>query len=362
MRDGSPKGPNPSRGGRLRALKSREKRGGFGRLYDPIVVIGEIGHVAAANDEGPRAQAALSTADRNDYANLILLCRNCHGKVDGQPGFYTVERLRDTKQAHEFWVRGSLPERGRSRSGWTALGLQGDHPIDFGTAGEALSPDFILGDTVTLQVPTNATDWNVVDATISSKVRELLSGPDLFDRRLAIFPLAAVSACLSLGYHLTSWPHVRLFQNHRDQRSWAWPHRSAPAQDIAVSGVEATVSDASAIAFLFHFSAEITDAAIADVVPSSMPRIHFRVAKPGTGWLVHPDQVTWAAAAAREAFEDAMRLFPRAEIWHFFFAGPAPVGVAIGQQLNPTMYPVAQLYEYRHKSGQPYLPSIRLAT
>jgi hypothetical protein len=121
------------------------------------------------------------------------------------------------------------------------------------------------------------------------------------------------------------------------------------------------VSDASAIAFLFHFSAEITDAAIADVVPSSMPRIHFRVAKPSTGWLVHPDQVTWAATAAREAFEDAMRLFPRAEIWHFF-AGPAPVGVAIGQQLNPTMYPVAQLYEYRHKSSPPYLPSIRLAT
>jgi len=280
--------------------------------YDPIVVIGDMGHVAAASDEGPRAQANLGTADRNAYSNLILLCRHCHGKVDGQPGFYTAARLHEIKQMHESWVRASLPERGRSNTGWIVLGLQGDHPVDLATADEALSPDFILGDTTTLQVPTNATDWKVVDAAISSKVRELLSGPDLCDRRLAIFPLAPVSACLSLGYHLTSRPHVRLFQNHRDQRNWAWPRRSAPAQDIAVSGVvERTVSDASAIAFLFHFSAEITDAAIADVVPSSMPRIQFRVAKPGTGWLVHPDQVTCAAAAAREAFEGAMRAFPR---------------------------------------------------
>ena len=34
--------------------------------YDPIVVIGEIAHMAASQDRGPRADAALSTASRND--------------------------------------------------------------------------------------------------------------------------------------------------------------------------------------------------------------------------------------------------------------------------------------------------------
>jgi hypothetical protein len=329
--------------------------------YDPIVVIGEMGHVAAASDDGPRACAELSAAERNHYENLILLCRNCHEKIDGQTSFYTDERLRDIKQAHEAWVRASLPERGRSTTGWTVLGLQGDHPIDLATASEALSPDFILGDTQMLQVPTNAADWQAVDATISSKVHELLlSGPDVFDRRLAIFSLAPVSACIALGYHLTSRPHVRLFQNHRDQRSWAWPRRPAPVQDIVVSGVDGSVSDAPGVAFLFHFSAQIAEAAIAGVVPKSVPRIQIRVSDPSTGWLLHPEQVTCAAAAARQTFERAMLMYPRAEIWHFFFAGPAPVGVAIGQQLNPTMYPATQLYEYRHQASPAYLASIRL--
>jgi hypothetical protein len=329
--------------------------------YDPIVVIGEMGHVAGASDDGPRARAELSAAERNDYENLILLCRNCHEKIDGQESFYTDERLRDIKQAHEAWVRASLPERGRSSTGWTVLGLYGYHPIDLATAGEALSPDFISGDIQMLQVPTNATNWQAVDAAISSRVREMLSGPDVFDRRLAIFPLAPVSACLSLGYHLTSRPHVRLLQQHRDQNSWAWPRRSAPAQDIMVSGVDGlSVSNARAVAFLFQFSAEITEVPLADVVPTSTPRIQFRVTDPGTGWLVHHDQVTWAATEARQTFERAMRMFPSAEMWHFFFAGPASVAVAIGQQLNPTMYPATQLYEYRHQASPRYLESILL--
>jgi hypothetical protein len=55
-----------------------------------------------------------------------------------------------------------------------------------------------------------------------------------------------------------------------------------------------------------------------------------------------------------------MQLVPDAAEWHLFFAGPAPLAVAIGQQLNPTMYPTIQLYEYRYKESLKYKPSIRL--
>src|SRR5260370_41735768 len=81
--------------------------------YDPIVVIGEIAHVAAAADDGPRPALELDAGHRNDYGNLILLCQNCHARIDGQTGFYPVARLQDVKQSHEAWVRASLPERGR---------------------------------------------------------------------------------------------------------------------------------------------------------------------------------------------------------------------------------------------------------
>jgi hypothetical protein len=328
--------------------------------YDPIVVIGEIAHVAAASDGGPRSAPQLSSVLRNDYENLILLCQNCHARIDGQAIFYSVERLKDIKQAHEAWVRASLPERGRSRTGWTALVLRGDHPLDVATIDESLVPDFIIDIPQVLQVPTDTSDWQAVDKELAAKARQLLSGDDAFDRRIAIFPIAPVSSCLSLGYHLTSRPNVRLFQHHRDERTWAWPKRHVPADDIVVSGLEGTPSDCDAATFVFHLSATVTDDVLTETTAPLGCRVDFRVANPATTWLQHPEQLKWASLEARRAFERAMQLFPHARIWHLFYAGPAPIAVAIGQQINPTMYPPVQLYEYRHKETPRYRPSIRL--
>jgi hypothetical protein len=328
--------------------------------YDPLVIIGEIAHQAAANDGGPRADTKLTSEERNSYDNLTLLCQNCHARIDGQSKTYSAERLKEIKADHEAWVRASLPERGRSRTGWTLLSLQGDHMLDIATADESLTPDFIADIRPCIRVPTDTDNWQAVDVMISSRTRKLMTSGDDFDRRIAVYPLAPVSACVSFGYHLTNRPHVRLFQYHRDDRTWAWPRRLVPAQDIVVSGLDEEDESCQAVAFLFHYSAIITDVAIMGLGVPLDRRVDFRVQRPSTAWLQHPEQIKWAAFEARQAFEQAVQLFPHAKIWHLFYAGPSPVGVAIGQQINPTMCPIVQLYEYRHKANPPYQATIRL--
>jgi hypothetical protein len=44
--------------------------------------IAEIAHVFAANNQGPRANALLTEAERGAFDNLILLCSNCHTTID----------------------------------------------------------------------------------------------------------------------------------------------------------------------------------------------------------------------------------------------------------------------------------------
>lgn len=328
--------------------------------HDPIVVIGEIAHVAAAGKAGPRAVPAMTVDQRNCYDNLILLCQNCHARIDGQPGFNTIEKVKDIKQAHEAWVRASLPERGRSSTGWIPLALQGGYPLDLATADAAVSPDFLSEKPRLLQVPVDSDDWQAVDAEIATEVRSLLANGDDFDRRVAIFPLAPVSACISLGYHFTSRPHLGLFQFHRDDRTWAWPRTSVPGQDLMVSGLEADPASASAVTFLFHLTAPITDEVLREANAPLDARVDFRVSNPSTAWLQHPEQLKWASQEIRRALERAMQKFPSAKEWHLFYAGPAPLAVAVGQQLNPTMYPPTQLYEFRAKETPRYRASIRL--
>ena len=71
----------------------------------PIVVgetvVGEICHIRARRKKGPRFDASLTPAARNDYENLLLLCRTCHKLVDSQKDTYTIALLSDIKAMQE---------------------------------------------------------------------------------------------------------------------------------------------------------------------------------------------------------------------------------------------------------------------
>jgi hypothetical protein len=64
-------------------------------------VIGEVCHIRAVRQDGPRHDPAQSATDRHGYSNLILLCANHHKVIDDDPEVYTIERLLKMKADHE---------------------------------------------------------------------------------------------------------------------------------------------------------------------------------------------------------------------------------------------------------------------
>ena len=77
---------------------------------DGEAVLGQIAHILAHGDKGPRADRSMSADDRRKYPNLILLCGHCHTLVDKQPNTYKPDDLRGWKRDHEGWVRERLLE------------------------------------------------------------------------------------------------------------------------------------------------------------------------------------------------------------------------------------------------------------
>jgi len=71
-------------------------------------IVGDACHIVANSPDGPRGDSTLSEAERNDYSNLILLCKVHHKQIDDQLQEFSVERLHEIKAAHEQWVRESL--------------------------------------------------------------------------------------------------------------------------------------------------------------------------------------------------------------------------------------------------------------
>jgi hypothetical protein len=329
--------------------------------HDPIVTIGDIAHIEASSDAGPRANPTKAKKERDEYDNLILLCLTCHRRLDGQKNSNSIEFIRQLRADHEAWVRNSLPERGKSTTGWRVILLQGTHPLDAEPAMKALNPDFPSGDPLVLKADMNKETWDVIQKRMADEVAAILDAGDPFDFRLAIFPLAPISACLALGYCLTNRPRVRLFQYYANDHSWAWPIEMPPQEEIMVSGMPGSVRVASGeVAICFHLSADIRDDAICDVGRSFLGEVHITAPSPTLGWLRHDAQLKALARVSRDVFETCQSHFPNAEKWHLFFAGPAPGGVIVGQQINPTMCPPVQLYEYRRGRKPAYRPSIVL--
>ena len=71
-------------------------------------MISEVAHIVARSIDGPRGHDPLPLAERDGFANLILLCEQHHHVVDAQPHFYTVARLLQFKQDHDDRIGAGL--------------------------------------------------------------------------------------------------------------------------------------------------------------------------------------------------------------------------------------------------------------
>lgn len=72
-----------------------------GTVSDGATTIGEVAHIVASSDEGPRASKKMGIDERNQSTNLILLCEPHHKTIDAQFTTYSIGVLRQMKADHE---------------------------------------------------------------------------------------------------------------------------------------------------------------------------------------------------------------------------------------------------------------------
>jgi hypothetical protein len=84
--------------------------------YSDAAVVGQICHIYAAADDGPRGKPGLTEEARNAPENLILLCGHHHPLVDKQWETYPVEILMAWKRAHEAKFQQGTAESAKLQS------------------------------------------------------------------------------------------------------------------------------------------------------------------------------------------------------------------------------------------------------
>ncbi len=70
--------------------------------------LGEMAHIVARAENGPRGKDDIPARDRDLYPNRILLCPSHHVEIDGDTARWSVPKLHKTKAEHEVWVTEQL--------------------------------------------------------------------------------------------------------------------------------------------------------------------------------------------------------------------------------------------------------------
>jgi hypothetical protein len=65
------------------------------------VTQGEIAHIHAHSEGGPRFDTNLSESERDSYQNTLLLCRRHHRIIDADPLSHPADLLKEWKRAQE---------------------------------------------------------------------------------------------------------------------------------------------------------------------------------------------------------------------------------------------------------------------
>lgn len=76
--------------------------------FSPAAVIGQIAHIYAHSDGGPRSKPNLTEAERCAFENVLLLCPTHHVGVDTQFATFPEDLLLGWKATHERKFHGKL--------------------------------------------------------------------------------------------------------------------------------------------------------------------------------------------------------------------------------------------------------------
>jgi hypothetical protein len=67
---------------------------------DNNIHIAEMAHVFSASDDGPRSNKRMTKEERGGHSNLILLCANCHTKIDKAENDFPDSLISEWKKGH----------------------------------------------------------------------------------------------------------------------------------------------------------------------------------------------------------------------------------------------------------------------
>ncbi len=320
-------------------------------LEEPLThnkaVLGNIAHIVAASEDGPRGNYPLSMSERSKFENLMLLCPVHHPFIDKKEyeSEYTVELLREWKKRHEsrMKMQTGIPATAKSY----ALRFHGQVRENRFTISEAdMNPavfkyekryiDEKIFDIDLINIPDTATKsyWKTgkgkIDLVLQQELMPMIESGKV--ERLSIFALARIPLLAYLGYKLGDKVPSKLYQKHKDDgEGWIWPSNQ---REIKFERLSHSGDSTKKIAILISVSGGEVDKVRLAVPENRIYEIRPIGETPRYTLIRSPKTLENFRLAYRDFLSYIESAYPHAEQIDCFIAGPAPVALICGRELR----------------------------
>jgi hypothetical protein len=323
---------------------------------------GQLAHIVAFNEAGPRGKSRLRPLDINDIANLMLLCPECHVLIDKHPLDYPVTLLREYKRQHEANVYYAT---GVKRSQKTAIvcllaPINGQkvsipmaqihkailpmHPLEKPFCHIDLNEQYVIGK----EPEFIASARKIIKAQVDDfKYRS----PGERIEHVSVFGLAPIPLLVLLGRRLGSTVPADIFHHHHDKDNWTWKTRGRQITFEHCCVRQGT--DPACVALLLNVSGTVSLSMLpADFGEGfSIYEIVPREVAPSTNCIRTREHLECFKQAYEDFLRDLRRTHDRLEAIHLFPAVPPPIAIACGRELMPKVDPVLRVYDFDKTQG-----------
>lgn len=195
-----------------------------------------IAHIVADEPDGPRGDALRSKILADNIENLMLLCDECHRRIDindvvGNP----ESRLLAMKRQHEERIRRITAIAPNMSSEIILYGANigvNNSPLSYQLANEALLYDYYPANDYPIELGLkNAsftddmdTYWLTEESNLFTQFNQKIK-PRLMQGNTdhySVFAIAPQPLLIKFGVLLNDLNNVRVYQKHREPSTWKW--------------------------------------------------------------------------------------------------------------------------------------------
>jgi hypothetical protein len=324
--------------------------------------IAQKAHIYSFSSGGPRGNVQISRQEINSIENLILVCHECHQKIDSAADAerYPASLIQQMKREHESrieLVTGIDPSRKSHVLLYGARIGEYGAPLSFANAASAMFPDRYPAsdDAIILGLQNSASSerdhffWSTekenLDKQFSRRVRERISDGEV--RHLSVFSLAPQPLLICLGALLGDIIPCDSYQLHREPQTWRWSSQESAPTLIVKEPSSRTGRPVLALSL----SATIDHTRIARVLGTESSIWTITVQSPHNDLIKTREQLSQFRIALRRVFDQIKLAHGQQEMLHIFTAAPVSACIEFGRVRMPKADMPWKIYDQVNELG-----------